>query len=437
MVRLLNVNRLFNFQSFPKRLSPFLKDVLSTIIIQILIMILNVMVLKIASMRMSIEDFGLFNLAKRSASLAAYVLLFGLGISIPKFISGYRSIKDQEGENRIMLTGIIMVLFLSLLGLLMAFYSKGLLAAFLFGNRNLEAYVLPLMLNIIGITLSTFITAYYRGINNLWLFNLIQFVLQLTVLLIIIFFTLDPVKIIGWWGVTWITFSVILLGYYLFKQKGIFDKTVYSKVSAEMKKLIRFGAPRIFGEFALFGIFAVPLIILSSRDELSSVALISVPISFFQLISAIFGFAGYVLLPHVSAGIANGNFSLVHKDIKKLEVIYLIGSLAVVIIMIFSAPFLTRVFFSADYLPTVPYTRLMCIGLIPYTFYLLYRNPLDAVSHFPWNSINLVICLAIVSTGIRFSHSLQSYALFYVGSTVLLGLLSWGTWKKVTRSLSN
>jgi O-antigen/teichoic acid export membrane protein len=417
-------------------LSPFLKDVISTVMIQILIMVLNILILKIASIKMTIDEFGLFNVAKRSASLAAYILMFGLGISLPRFISSYRSKGDETGEKRILLAGTGMVFFLSLLGLLLAFYGKKTLATLLFGNSGLSGYVVPVMLNVVGITMSTFITAYYRGINHLWLFNLIQFLMQLFVLLIILLITSDPIKLIGWWGISWIIFSLLFFIHILIHHPGLMRSLPNPQIIKGIVELIHFGAPRIVGEFALFGYFAVPLIILSSRHELSSVALVSVPISFFQLIGAVFGFAGYVLLPHVSAGMVNGNFQSVKQDIRKMEIIYLITSIAIVIVMLISAPLLTRLFFSADYSSTVPYTRIMCIGIIPYAFYLLYRNPLDAVSHFPWNSINLVIGLVIVTVSIKYSHSLQSYTLAYAGSASILGILTWRTWKKVIRPLN-
>lgn len=291
------------------------------------------------------------------------------------------------------------------------------------------------MLYIIGISLSAFITAYYRGTNHLWLFNLIQFLLQLIVFLILLFVTFNPINLITWVGISWIIFSVFFFMIIIFKQPLLFRKIYDMQIMNGIYELSRFGAPRIIGEFALFGYFAVPLIILSSRNELLSVAFISIPISFFQLISSVFGFAGYVLLPHVSAGMVNGNFPSVRKDIRKMEIIYLIGSLSGVVIMLILAPLLTRLFFSTNYLSTVPYTRIMCISIIPYAFYLLYRNPLDAVSHFPWNSINLVISLLVVSVLIIFTHTLTDYALAYMCSSLVLGILSWCAWKRVIKPL--
>ena len=267
----------------------------------------------------------------------------------------------------------------------------------------------------------------------MWQFNFIQFILQLFVLLILFLITNSPIDLILWWGISWIIASLIYL-LYIFKFWVRPDfKIISKKTIKSLFELVHFGAFRTIGEFSLFGYFALPLVIISSRKELSSVAILSIPISFFQLITAIFGFAGYVLLPHVSAGITNGNFRSIKRDLKRMEIIYLLGSILAVFALLTLTPFITKIFFSSKYNISVPLTRIISIGVIPYVFYLLYRNPLDAISRFPWNSVNLLISLVLLITWTMLSHSLISYAMAYASSSVLLGILSSITWNRINR----
>ena len=71
------------------------KDVIWTFTIQMAIMLCAFAITKILSNRLSVDDFGQYNLIKRSVQVLSFVMLAGVGIALPRYIPLY-----QKGENR-------------------------------------------------------------------------------------------------------------------------------------------------------------------------------------------------------------------------------------------------------------------------------------------------------------------------------------------------
>ena len=77
------------------------RDILWTLSGQVIIMLVLLLLNKILSNSLTIEDFGRYNVLKRSTSVLSFVLLGGLGISMPRYLSiavskrQYRSIKSS------------------------------------------------------------------------------------------------------------------------------------------------------------------------------------------------------------------------------------------------------------------------------------------------------------------------------------------------------
>ncbi len=69
------------------------KDIIWTFTVQMMIMICAFVVTKLLSNRLSVEDFGQYNLIKRSVQVLSFMMLAGVGIALPRYIPLY-----QKGE---------------------------------------------------------------------------------------------------------------------------------------------------------------------------------------------------------------------------------------------------------------------------------------------------------------------------------------------------
>lgn len=411
------------------------RELMFTVIVQILIMIVNLLVYKAASNLMSVDSFGLFNVARRSANLVAFVLLNGLGISIPRFISIYRQTGKSSSEKNLLVAGISLALFTSLFLLFSSVIFPKFLSRLLLGSESLTSSVLPVSLNSIGILVFTFVSAFIRGINKIKTFNLMQLGFQIIVLSLIFLISKNPIVLLCWWGLIWIIIStvVFLLIYYSEPIASIpVNMELFKK---EIKILLRYGLPRVAGEFALFGFFSIPLLILSSRNDLKTAAMFSVSIAFFQLFTAIFSFAGYVLLPYVSIGFSKGKMSEIVLNLRNLELLYLVGSLVSTFILIILTKFLIQLFFSPSFFDAIPATQIISFAILPFSFYLLYRNPIDAVSIFPWNTLFLFSAFILVVLLSVFASDIKGFAFAFVIASYILGISSLVAWKMLSKKL--
>ena len=76
----------------------------------------------------------------------------------------------------------------------------------------------------------------------------------------------------------------------------------------------------------------------------------------------------------------------------------------------------------------------MILSILPQSLYLLYRNPIDAVSVTPYNTIILGICLIALVVAFYLSTTLTQMAWAYLAISVLQGVLSWATWHFIKNS---
>ncbi len=67
------------------------RDMVWTFSIQLLIMLCSFAINKLLASRLSIDDFGQYNVIKRSVQVLSFLMLAGVGIALPRYIPLYRN----------------------------------------------------------------------------------------------------------------------------------------------------------------------------------------------------------------------------------------------------------------------------------------------------------------------------------------------------------
>ena len=70
--------------------SKMTKDVVWTFTIQMIIMLCSFIITKLLSNRLSMDEFGQYNLIKRSTQVLSFIMLAGVGITLPRYIPLYQ-----------------------------------------------------------------------------------------------------------------------------------------------------------------------------------------------------------------------------------------------------------------------------------------------------------------------------------------------------------
>ena len=150
--------------------------------------------------------------------------------------------------------------------------------------------------------------------------------------------------------------------------------------------------------------------------------------TFVTMVTTLFSFMGIILLPFVSECIAKKDMKKACNFINKLLLLYISTSILISIPFFLFTDFMTSFFFSEEYLVTKDLSQILLLSILPQTLYLLYRNPIDAISVIPYNTIILCICLTVMVFTFSYSQSITHLAWAYFIVSLLQGGLSWFTW---------
>ena len=90
------------------------RDVVWTFSIQLLIMLCSFAINKLLASRLSIDDFGQYNVIKRSVQVLSFVMLAGVGIALPRYIPLYRNSKPPRRIAPLMSASFIYIIGVSL-----------------------------------------------------------------------------------------------------------------------------------------------------------------------------------------------------------------------------------------------------------------------------------------------------------------------------------
>lgn len=347
--------------------SVFIKDVLITLVGQFVVMAVAFGLNKLLSNRYSVEMFGVYNIIKRSASVV-------------------------------------------------------------FGDSSYKSYIVPIVMYAVGTALTTFVFSYYRGIGRFLTYSSSQIIVQLLSFAIGLISGANLKILYILWSIFYITYSIFVVQK---AGRGLWPEAKINQISClkePAKELLTYGIPRVTGEFILFAYNLMPLTIISHKLGLTESGYFSAAISINTLFSSLFGFLGIVLLPLVSQSVVNKKFDGVKKKINALAIIYFVISVAIILIIELFPRFFIRLLFSQEYESIIPVLRITCLSILPNSLYLLYRNPIDGLCKFPFNTVSLTISFVITGCMMMVSKSMTASAYAFFSGYCILGFLSFLIW---------
>ena len=412
------------------------KDVVWTFSIQITIMLCAFVVTKLLSTRLSIEDFGQYNLVKRSAQVLSFVMLAGVGITLPRYIPLYR-----KSERSKPIAPLLMASFIYMIGvtfvvcLACALFSEQIQQLILGEKDNMQLLAIALAYAFV-LAMAQLTYAYYRGIGNFKWYNGANLGVNIGIIVPLIILPVLTTKNVF---TSWIIVTAALVTFYLLNEFLTTGTSPISRsdIKEELRTIMKYSSGRLAADFFLFSLSALPLIYISYSLGLQPTAYYSVGITFVIMVTPIYSFMGIILLPYVSEAIAKHELKQANRFISKLTLIYISSALIITAILYAFIRFLTWFFFAESYLVTTDLSRIMILAILPQSLYLLYRNPIDAVSVVPYNTFILGFCLAVMVLLFALSSTLTEFAWAYVSVSLLQGILSWITWFRLTKKYTS
>ena len=406
------------------------KDVIWTFSIQLTIMLCAFVVTKLLSTRLSIEDFGQYNVIKRSVQVLSFVMLAGVGIALPRYIPLYRKTESPKSIAPLLSASIIYIIGVSLLVCLICCVFSEKMQKLVLGEGNTQLFIVALTYAFV-LAMAQFTYAYYRGIGDFKWYNGANLCVNLGIIVPLIALPLlTTMNVFTSWLIITVVLVAFFLGRELWKNRRSLTnfKTKYSALGSTLSTIVKYSSGRLLADFFLFSLSAFPLIYISHALDLQPTAYYSVGITFVTMVTPLYSFMGIILLPYISESIAKHELKLANRFVGKLALIYISSAILITAILYVFISFLTWLFFSESYLVTTSLSRIMIVSILPQAMYLLYRNPIDAVSVIPYNTIILGLCLTEMVVLFSLAQTLIEFAWAYVAVSFIQGILSWIAW---------
>ena len=410
------------------------RDVVWTFSIQILIMLCSFAINKLLASRLSIDDFGQYNVIKRSVQVLSFVMLAGVGIALPRYIPLYRNGTPPRRIAPLLMASMIYIIGVSVVVLTVCLAFSSQMQEIVIGQSENMSLLMVALAYAFMLALAQYAFAYYRGIGHFKWFNGSQLAMQLAIIVPLI---LLPVLTVSNVFVSWFIITTLLVAYYLGRElrqkRSQLSQFSFSpsRLTPHLVTIVKYSSGRLVADFFQFSLAAFPLIYISNVMGLQDTAYFSIGITFVTMITPLFSFMGIILLPYVSKAIARHEMNSANRLIQRLLLIYVGSALFFIAVLYIFTGFLTTLLFSSSYVVTADLTRIMVLSILPQAAYMLYRNTIDAVSVIPYNAIILGICMLAMVVSFMLSTTLTQFAWAYFGVSLLQGLLSPITWQAI------
>ena len=395
-----------------------------TMVTELFVTLSGILILKLAASLLGPAGFGEYSVSRRAIGLMYLPLVMGFGIAAPRYIAIARA-GAMEGftESGFATAALAAGMLPSVAIALLLNVAPGIGATALFGHESL-AYLIPAAtISLAGIALHGMVYAVYRGRSEMGIANTLQ-VVNLAIVPPAAFAIAGngAAAVLTTTGAMWLAISAIALIHILLRERR--EWRGGESLRRHLGVLLRFGLPRVPGEFALIGLFAIPSLIAVRAHGIVEAGQFSAALSVLTIAAGAFAPIGTVLLPRASAQAATGDLrALRHLVLRILGGGILLASIGVIggeLII----PALIEWYFGPAFLPALPFFRAALIGTIPYAVYILMRNILDALDVKAMNSRNLIISLCVLVVFCLVNQSLLWMSWSIVGSLLLLAVLT-------------
>lgn len=406
------------------------RDIIWTFAIQMLIMLCSFAINKLLASRLSIDEFGQYNVIKRSVQVLSFVMLAGVGIALPRYIPIYRNSNPPRRIAPLLSASLIYIIGITTVVLAICLLFSSQMQPIIIGNSKNSHLMLVALAYAFILAMAQYVFAYYRGIGKFLWYNGTQLTMQLAIIIPLVLLPILTVSnVFGSWLVITVLLVVLLMGreLWIFLHQGGSFKSC-TNLNNHLATIIKYSSGRLIADFFQFSLAAFPLIYISNILGLQATAYFSVGITFVTMITPLFSFLGIILLPYISQAIARHEMEAADRLITRLSLLYTLAAIVFIAILWLFTEFLTTLLFASSYVVTIHLTRIMIIAILPQAAYMLFRNTIDAVSVIPYNAIILGICLLSMIISFTLSTTPVQFAWAYVAVSTLQGFLSWITW---------
>ena len=372
------------------KISKFIKDMFTTGLTQMFVLLLGLILLRIMATALDKEYFGIFMIIRRIVGVAAPLITLNLGVGLARYVS-YERKKEKEFLNASLLTiGLVSISFI-----IISIIFKNQLSLIFFNTPSYGLFVVLTFFFLFSYGIYTIAYSFFRGRQEMHRANRMQ----------ILYYFFPVVASLILWQLFADQFSKILSFYLLFFSLwGITLGAVYirkkvyfgrlSEIMMETKSakaLFFYSLSRIPSGFFLALIFGIPVFLASHKMSLVAAGYVGIAISVIRLMEIFATPFNLLFLPKF-AEIKRNNIGREISDKVSIVINFIFTALPFFAVASYGlAEIVVIIFFGNKYIPATQSTSMVILFSVFYISYVLIRGILDGLFSFPY--VN-VICLA-------------------------------------------
>lgn len=411
----------------------FINSLSLTFISQFIILVLGLILIRIFSVYLSENSYGIYMIIKRFIGIAFPILTINLSISLSRYISFDL---NKKMEYLILSLLPLVILFLVLLLISLIFMEK--ISLILFASNKYVSLIIPMLIFLFANSFYVITTGYLRGKHDFVSMNILLIAFWIIQLLILLL--MRPYYIDNWIFLKYyylITSLIIVIVCFLFilftlKEKSVIIKkmTQFNIINSIKNNLYfyKYGISRLPDGFFMAGIYFLPVFYTTHNISIKSagyVGLIVTTIRMFQVIGNPFN---KLFLPKFSKVLADGKKTLIKNYCEIIiEFIFTLPML-IGLIVYFTSQELVLLWLGNDFFVIIKYISLISplIGIL--LGYIFIRSILNGLYSFPYtiyiSLLGFLSVLVVLFVSYLFSLGILGAVISFGFGISLLGIAS-------------
>ena len=400
---------------------PFLKDVILTSGTWVVVSIESLVAISLLGHLMGPQAVAEYLLVRRVAAWLLTATLLGLGVGLPRYVA----FAKPSSRDRQMYFWAAMAcgVGVSLILLLVLNLEPQLSAKWLLGKTEFHYLVFPLSLLLLAQAVNTMVFGYYRGCMRMNLANSLSFLnfALIPLLPIIVFWRRNSIPLITTaTAVPMIAISVLLAWPVLLRPpsdaRNVFRKT---------QELLRYGVPRVPGDFAMGALFSLAPMIAAHYFAMPQVGSMLLGIGILTLVGTCVNPLNQVLLSKISMVLARNRWEEARRCVEYLFTAVLDISIFVCLQLVVFADVIVRLWVGPKFLDQMLLIRILLAAIPFYLFFTALRSAIDAATVKPLNACNVLIALAVFTAlvGAAVMVAPRAWLLDLIGASLLGALV--------------
>jgi O-antigen/teichoic acid export membrane protein len=414
MPALTRVRALLNLKNVaPSQLSSrsqvIARDLLSTTIAAALVAIAGTFTYRLASIHFGPDGFGEYALVRRTLSLGLPAVMVGVGVALPRQIAIRHAGVEDEPLSAMSLLGssfiIVALVLICVVGVLAL--QPTLAARLFFGNAKYEVLLPVLAASLGALCAQAICFGYLRGLLRMRAANLFL-VLSLGACPLLAFVFGTTVESVLWYNAA----LMYLLSALCVIRAALSQRERLMANRRAMQSLLRFGLPRVPGDFALAALLAFPSIAAAHISSVKTAGIVAFGTTLITLAGTAVSPLSTVLLPHSAVLVREGKRRVLRDSVAKVLPLFLVSAVVATVILELCATWIIRNFLGPAFVSEVGSVRWMVAAIAPYTVFVACRSLNDSLydrAVNAWNCYAAVLACLVIAVGL-FATGLRNHA---------------------------